>query len=45
MSNLGIIFYVVGALATVYIVAVTWRARDTRARVSERRGPRSWRNR
>jgi hypothetical protein len=28
MSNLGIVFYVVGALFTLYVVAATWRSKD-----------------
>jgi len=28
MSNLGIAFYVVGALFTVYVIAATWRSKD-----------------
>jgi hypothetical protein len=29
MSNIPIAFYVLGALFTLYIVAVTWRSKDT----------------
>ena len=39
MSNLGIIFYVVGALFTVYVVAATWRSKDAGPR-SDGRPPR-----
>jgi hypothetical protein len=28
MSNLGIAFYVVGALFTLYIIAASWRSKD-----------------
>jgi hypothetical protein len=37
MSDLGIIFYVVGALFTLYVVAATWRSSDSDARLRERR--------
>jgi hypothetical protein len=36
MINLGIAFYVVGALFTLYVVAATWRSRDADPRVPER---------
>ncbi len=29
MENAGIAFYVLGAFVTLYIVAATWRSRDT----------------
>jgi hypothetical protein len=37
MDNLGIAFYVIGALVTLYVVATTWRARDPAGRVRARR--------
>lgn len=43
MSNLGIAFYVIGSLFTVYVVAATWRLKDADSRVrgeSSRRAPR-----
>jgi len=33
MSNLGIAFYVVGALFTLYVLAATWRSKDADPRV------------
>lgn len=30
MSNLGIAFYVLGALFTLYVIAATWKSRDAR---------------
>jgi hypothetical protein len=38
MSNLGIVFYVVGALFTVYVVAATWGSKDAEPR-SDGRAP------
>jgi len=39
MRNVGIAFYVVGALVTLYVVAATWRSPDTalRARAERQR--------
>lgn len=37
MNNLGIVFYVVGSLLTLYVVAATWRSSDTQAPPRERR--------
>jgi hypothetical protein len=38
MSNVGIVFYVVGSLFVLYVVAATWRSkdadRDDRRRIS-----------
>jgi hypothetical protein len=36
MSNLSIVFYVVGALFTVYLIAATWRSRDAGTRPTGR---------
>jgi hypothetical protein len=36
MNNVGIAFYIIGALVTLYVVAATWRSRDADARVRER---------
>jgi hypothetical protein len=36
MSNLGIAFYVLGALFALYAVAATWRSRDATAPVRKR---------
>jgi hypothetical protein len=41
MSNLGIVFYVVGALFTVYVVAATWRSKDAKPRREGRAPQRS----
>jgi hypothetical protein len=40
MSNLGIAFYVVGALFTVYVVAASWRSKDADPRSDGRPMPR-----
>jgi hypothetical protein len=41
MSNLGIAFYVVGALFTVYVLAASWRSKDADPRSERRPLPRS----
>jgi hypothetical protein len=43
MVNVGIAFYVVGALFTLYVVAATWRSRDADPRVPA--GRRQWKPR
>ena len=40
MSNLGIAFYVVGALFTLYVVAASWRSKDADPRRESRPLPR-----
>jgi hypothetical protein len=34
MSNLSIVFYIVGSLFAVYLIAATWRSRDVGTRSS-----------
>jgi hypothetical protein len=41
MNDLGIAFYVIGALATLYAVAATWRSRDADSSVRDRQRERS----
>ena len=41
MSNLGIAFYVLGALFTLYVIAATWKSRDCERPLSGRPSQRS----